>query len=65
MKKFTIYIEETIVDSFEVIADDEEDAISKAIEKYNKGEFVLEPGEVIARQIAIDKLDEDLEFVEF
>ena len=38
MKKFTIAIEETVVQEFE--------------EKYNKGEFVLAPGEVQFRQMA-------------
>ena len=52
MKKFTIAIEETVVQEFEVWAEDCFEALDIAEEKYNKGEFVLAPGEVQFRQMA-------------
>ena len=46
MKKFTVVIEETVVNEFEVIAESEEEALEIASQKYRNCEFVLEPGEV-------------------
>lgn len=43
MKKFTIVIEETLADRFEVEAETEEEALEIAIEKYENAEFVLQP----------------------
>ncbi len=51
MKKYTITIEETISEDFEVIAESSEQAQAIAIEKYESGEFVLEPGNLIHKQI--------------
>ncbi len=53
MKKYTIAIEETIVDEFEIEANDFNEAMNIAEEKYRKGEFVLSPGEVQFKQIAV------------
>ncbi len=53
MKKYIIAIEETIVEEFEVEANSSEDALVIAEEKYKSGEFVLTPGEVQHRQMAI------------
>lgn len=53
MKKYTITIEEKVVDEFEVEANDFSEAIDIAKEKYYKGEFVLSPGEVQCKQMAI------------
>lgn len=66
MKKFIITIEETCVEDFEVEANDAEEAMNVAEEKYNKGEFVLTSGEVQFKQMAISSpLDECTEWVEF
>ncbi len=62
MKKYTIAIEETVVDEFEVIAENEEKAIEIARKKYDEREFILEPGEVQYKHMAVvtpyrEKLD--------
>ena len=49
MKDFTITIEEHVCKDFKVKANSIEEAMSIAEEKYKKGEFVLEPGEVQAK----------------
>lgn len=43
MKKFTIVIEETLADRFEVEAETEEEALKIAIQKYKNAEFILQP----------------------
>lgn len=53
MEKFTILIEETVVDKFEVEASDVDDAMKIAKKKYHDGELVLESGEVQFKQMAI------------
>ena len=45
-RTFEVTIEETVDETFEVEANDMEEAEEIAIEKYKDGEFVLEPGEV-------------------
>ena len=66
MEKYTIVIEETVVEEFEVEADDFEDALKIAAEKYRKGEFVLCPGELHFKQMAVVKPDrESIEWIEF
>lgn len=52
MKKFIIAIEETVVEEFEVMAENSIEALEIAEQKYYNGEFVLEPGEVQFRQMA-------------
>lgn len=47
--KFKITIEEHISETFEVEATNIGEAMEIAQEKYRKGEFVLEPGEVTAK----------------
>lgn len=64
MKKFIIAIEETVVQEFEVMAEDSIEALEIAEQKYRKGEFVLEPGEVQFRQMASVE-DEPTEWMEF
>ena len=64
MKKFIIAIEETVVQEFEVMAEDSIEALEIAEQKYRKGEFVLEPGEVQFRQMA-SVGDEPTEWREF
>lgn len=51
--KYTITIEETIAKDFEVETNDAEEAYEIAGQKYNSGEFVLDPGECQFKQIAI------------
>jgi len=64
--KFTICIEENVIAEFEVEAKDAEEAMKIVEEKYYKGEFVLAPGEVSSRQMAIVKPEsEACEWVEF
>lgn len=64
--KFVIAIEETVSEYFEVEAEDAEEAIVIAEEKYNKGEFVLEPGNLVYKQMAIVKpADEVSEWIPF
>lgn len=65
-KTFTVTIEETVDQDFEVEAVDGEEAMEIAEEKYNNGEFVLEPGNVTARLMAITgPEDESTNFIEF
>jgi len=54
MKIFKITIEEHISGTFEVEANDIEEAMEVAEEKYNNGEFVLEPGEVNTKLMMAD-----------
>lgn len=46
--KYIITIEERITDTFELEADNLEEAIETAIKNYNEAKFVLEPGNVTA-----------------
>ena len=69
-KKFIVTIEEMVSEDFEIIAENEEKAEKIATEKYNNGEFVLEPGNLVAKQMQIhnvtdDKLQIGLSFNEF
>ena len=65
-KKYVFAIEETIVQEFTVYAENSEEAFEIAEKKYNSGEFVLEPGEVHYKQMAvISPEDEATEWVEF
>ena len=64
--KYTITIEETVAKDFGVEADDAEEAYETAEQKYESGEFVLDPGECQFRQIAITApSDEATEWREF
>lgn len=49
-----VTIEEIVSQTFEVEADDIDEAMEIAEEKYWNGEFVLDPGEVVARQMMAD-----------
>jgi hypothetical protein len=52
MPKFTVTIEETVSDDFEIEADNAEDALLAAEQSYKQGELVLEPGNLIFKQMA-------------
>lgn len=66
MKKFIIAIEETVVEEFEIIAENAENAMRIAEKKYKNGEFVLTPGEAQFKQMSIiNPEDESTEWVEF
>ncbi len=45
--KFEILIEETISDTFCVDAETREEALSMARQKYQHGDFILEPGHLL------------------
>lgn len=53
MKKYVVSIEETVVGEFEVEAENSKEAMEIAQEKYIKGKFVLEPGELQSKRMAI------------
>ncbi|MBQ8803241.1 MAG: hypothetical protein IJZ53_06395 [Tyzzerella sp.] len=53
MKTYKIGIEEIVSAVFEVEAEDSEKALEIAKEKYRLGEFVLEPGELQSKNIAV------------
>lgn len=66
MKTFKITIEEHVSGTFEVEANDIEEAMEIAEKKYNEGEFVLEPGELTAKLMMADDGEDDCtEWTEF
>lgn len=66
MKKYTITIEETISQEFDIMAENSEQAKSITIEMYNSGELVLAPGNLIHKQMKLhsdaNNSDEWIEF---
>ena len=60
MKKYRVVIEETISEEFEIEAISEDDAISKAIQEYNEGNFVVGSDNVECRQISVVGEDGEL-----
>lgn len=66
MKKYEVIIEEMISQDFEVDAETYEEAINIAKHKYNIGEFVLTPGNLISKKLAIVPQDNvSTEWIEF
>ena len=55
MKRFVIAVEETITQEFEVYADNEQEALYLMKEGYEKGEIVVDGGEVQSHQLAVIK----------
>lgn len=53
MGSFFITIEETISKTFEVIAENENQAKEIAVNNYNSGKFVLAPGELTYKEIQV------------
>lgn len=51
MKKFKITIEEMISQDFEIEATSLEEAMELAEQQYNDGELVLEPGNLVCKQM--------------
>ena len=64
MKTYRVIIEETLDDEFEIEADSEEDALNKAINEYNEGNFIVGPN-VTFRQISIVEDTEFKNWIEF
>ena len=64
MKDFLISIEEHICKDFHVEANNIEEAMEIAEDKYKKGEFVLDPGEVQAKLMMVHE-PETNEFAEW
>lgn len=52
-KEFSVSIEETVVQDFKVFASNAEEAMRIAEEKYQRGIFILSPGEPCYKQMAI------------
>lgn len=50
--KFLVNIEEVVCETFEVDAESLEEALEIARDKYDNGEFVLEPGELISTSVS-------------
>ncbi len=66
MKKYSIVIEEHIVQSFEVVAESEAEARRIAEQKYRDEEFVLMPETVAYRLMAVENLSgRDVKWLEF
>lgn len=63
MKKYRVVIEETISEEFEIEATSEKDAVEKAIQEYNAGNFVVSSDNVEQRQISV--VDEDGELTDW
>lgn len=63
---FRVAIEESVVQEFDVFANDTGEAIDSAITKYRAGEFVLKPCLPQFRQIAVSYPSSDTsEWMEF
>lgn len=57
--KYEVLIEEVVADKFVVEAENEESALEIAKNQYKKAEFVLCPGELQCKKIAIVKENSD------
>lgn len=51
---YKVTIEETVSQTFDVYASTSEDALQIAALKYNDGELVLEPGNLINKQMCVE-----------
>ena len=60
MKKYVVAIEETVVQTFEVEANSQEEALRKVETGYKNGNYVLESAEVQAKKMSV--LNSDKEF---
>lgn len=51
--KYNVTIEETVSKTFEIIAENENQAKEIAMKRYNLGELVLAPGELTYKQLQV------------
>ncbi len=51
--KYSFIIEETVTQSFELEANNEEELLDNIEQKYRNSELVLEPGELIETKVGI------------
>lgn len=58
--KYNVTIEETVSKTFEVVAENENQAKEIAMGNYNSGKFVLTPGELTHKQIQVCDNDNTL-----
>ena len=58
-KMFEIAIEEMASQIFLVEAQNKDEAMRIAIEKYDSGDFVLEPGNLVCKQMEIHDIEKD------
>lgn len=58
-KKFVVTIEETVSDEFELYAKTDEEARRIATRRYDSGEYVLAPGNLVSRQMSVRDIDGD------
>lgn len=66
IRTYQITIEELISEDFEVQANSIQEALRIAEDKYNNGDFVLSPGELVCKQIsARDEEGEAVDWYEF
>ena len=65
MKEYKVIIEETVSEEFKVVAESEEDARKIAEKRYQDGEFVLSPGNLVSKKMAVVSEKEEAEWVEF
>lgn len=67
LEKFEITIEEVVSDTFELEAENINEAIEKAINKYKNCEFVLEPGNLLYKKLSVKSVffDNETEWIEF
>lgn len=64
--KYKVCIEETVSQEFSVEAETADEALEIAEEKYNNCEFVLEPGNLVSKQMCITSPEgECTEWTEF
>lgn len=66
-KLFHVTIEETVSECFNVYADNIDDAIKTAEDKYYHGEFIISPGNIINRKMSVIDESKDIkkEWIEF
>jgi hypothetical protein len=58
MKEYQVTIEEVVADSFIVYANSRGEAKDEVLRKYKGGELVLEPGNLVYKQISVTESSE-------